>query len=524
MPLDALPDVFLPYQQELWASVSHYAVTVAEKSRRTGFSWALGAIADGYAALKRADGGMDVLYMGYDHEMAREFIDYVAMWAKLFQHAASAVEEFVFDDPDRPERNIKAFRVKFDSGFEVIALPSVARALRGKQGLVILDEAAFIDDLDEVLKAAFALLMWGGKVVVVSTHNGDTNPFNVLINDIRAGRRNYHLMRVTLDEALAQGLYRRICFTKGQQWTPEKEIAWRKELLGIYGDNADEELHVIPNPSTGAYLSGALLEARSARDIPVLRYTAPPGFKVWPAHLREAEVREWCRRELMPVLGKLSPAEAHALGEDFGRVRDLTVLWLLAIIKNLVRETRVVIELRDVPHEQQRQILFFLLDGVPRFRKAIMDAGGNGSYLAEVAMQRYGETRIEELQLSEPWYRDNMPPFKAAIEDAAMTLPADLEVHGDLRMLKLVRGVARIPQRRLSDEGAPRHGDAAIAACLAYAASRAEVEEYGYEPARRGDANGREHTAWRGRGDTWEEDNPLPARGMMPDLRGGMLR
>jgi hypothetical protein len=31
MPLDALPDVFLPYQQELVTSVSHNAVTAVEK-------------------------------------------------------------------------------------------------------------------------------------------------------------------------------------------------------------------------------------------------------------------------------------------------------------------------------------------------------------------------------------------------------------------------------------------------------------------------------------------------------------
>ena len=92
MPLDgALPDVFLPYQQELWSSVSLYAVTVAEKSRRTGFSWALGAIADGYAASSKASGGMDVLYMGYDHEMAREFIDYVKARPGEINYGSSGV-------------------------------------------------------------------------------------------------------------------------------------------------------------------------------------------------------------------------------------------------------------------------------------------------------------------------------------------------------------------------------------------------------------------------------------------------
>ena len=92
-------------------------------------------------------------------------------------------------DPSRTQNyaeQVQAFRLKFASGFKIVALPSVPRALRGKQGLVIIDEAAFHKDLAEVLKAAVALLMWGGQVVVVSTHDGSANPFNLLLDDIRA--------------------------------------------------------------------------------------------------------------------------------------------------------------------------------------------------------------------------------------------------------------------------------------------------------------------------------------------------
>ena len=391
MPLDvALPDVFLSYQQQLWASVAANALSAHEKSRRTGFSWALGAIAASTAAAARSAGGMDVLYMGYEKEMTREFIDYVAEWAKSFQMAASAVEEFVFTDPDRPENQIGAFRIRFDSGFEAVALPSVARALRGKQGLTILDEAAFMDDLDEVLKAALALLIWGGKVVVVSTHNGETNPFNTLINDIRAGRRRGAVTRTTFDEALAQGLYKRICFVSGKPWSPSAEVTWRQEILDTYRENADEELHVIPNPTSGVYLPRVLLEARVDAAVPVWRWTAPKGFTMAAKDRREAEVKALCETDLAPLLAALNPGEAHAFGQDFGMVRDVSCIWVLAIARDLSRPTRLVVELRGVPHEQQAQILFFICDRLPRFRAGKVDAGGNGSYLGQVAMQRYG--------------------------------------------------------------------------------------------------------------------------------------
>ncbi len=515
-----LPDVFLGYQQRLWSTVSTTALLAVEKSRRTGFSWALGAIAAATAASAKSAGGMDVLYMGYEREMTREFIGYVADWAKAMQLAAQDAEEFVWTDPDHPDRSIGAFRIRFASGFEVVALPGVARALRGKQGLVILDEAAFMDDLDEVLKSALALLIWGGRVIVVSTHDGQDNPFNRLIEEIRSGRRTGVVLRTTLDDALADGLYKRICLVSGKTWSPEAETAWKQSLFKIYRDDADEELNVIPNPTSGVYLSGVLIEARS-EPVPVLRWTPPAGLTLWAQHLRERETEAWIESELRPVLRALDPEESFAIGQDFARIRDLSVIWLNGIARNMVRHCRLVIELRDVPHEQQKQILFAVGDGVPRLRAVKIDAGGNGSYLGEVALQHWG-SRVEPLQLSEAWYRDNMPPFKAAIEDGTQTLPADRDVGDDLRMLRLVRGVARIPDRRRGADGQQRHGDAAIAAALAHAASRADPEVYAYaaaSPLRAGASRGPAQG-----GDAWlyphDEEDDL--RAAAPP-RGGIL-
>jgi phage FluMu gp28-like protein len=474
-----LPPVFLPYQQELMSSVAAHAVTVVEKSRRTGYSWAAGAIAALTAATTRAAGGSDVLYMGYNLEMAREFIDYVADWSNHLAPAALKVEETFFTDPDKPDQQIKAFRIEFASGHKVLALPSVPRALRGMQGLVIIDEAAFHDDLEQLLKAAFALLIWGGKVLIISTHDGDTNPFAVLVNDIRAGRKPYHLLRCTFDDALRDGLYQRICLTTGKTWSPEAEAAWRAEIIAFYGSAADEELHVIPASGSGTWLSAALIEARMAPGIPVLRWEPAKDLVFWPEHLRKAAVRDWCEEHLTPVLASLDPDAPHAFGWDFGRYHDLSVLWPLAIGKDLVRRTPFVLELRGVPAEEQQQVLFYVLDRLPRLRAGKMDAGGQGFTTAENTMKRYGQ-RIEMVTLSEPWYREHTPPLKAAFEDGMITAPQDREIMDDLRLVKLVRGVARVPDLRTGAPGKKRHGDSAIALFLAHAASRSDAEEYGY--------------------------------------------
>jgi phage FluMu gp28-like protein len=34
------------------------------------------------------------------------------------------------------------------------------------------------------MKAALAMMIWGGRVRVLSTHNGEDNAFNVMVRDI----------------------------------------------------------------------------------------------------------------------------------------------------------------------------------------------------------------------------------------------------------------------------------------------------------------------------------------------------
>ena len=515
-----LPDVFLPYQQRLAVAVSAAELLVVEKSRRTGFSWALGGIAAMTAAAAKSAGGQDVLYMGYEKDMTREFIDYVADFGKLFQLAATEVQEFVWINPDKPEQQINAFRITFASGFEVVALPSVARALRGKQGIVILDEAAFMDDLSEVLKAALALLMWGGKVVVCSTHNGEMNPFNGLINDIRGGRRRGAVMRLTFEEALAEGLCKRILLTQGKVWSPEAEAEWREKILAIYADNADEELHVIPNPASGVYIPSALIEACALPSIPVLRLTRDAAFSGVTEQLRRVEIAGWIRDNLDPVLATLNPALPHCFGFDFARSGDLSVLAPIAIWPNMMKQMPFVLEMRGVPFAQQKQVLWHALERLPRKRAGKMDAGGNGQQIAEETVEKFGSW-IEAVMLTEGWYRDNMPALKAAFEDRLIGIPRDRAIIDDVLALKLVRGIARVPART-NDAGGKRHGDFAIAGALAIAASRADPEIYAYDPVRPfdGDPSGR---PWQGREDTWAEDNQPPRRSHMLERAGSWL-
>ena len=466
------PAVLMGYQQRWVADKS--PLKVIEKSRRTGLTW--GEAADDVltAASNRSAGGQNVYYIAYNQDMTIEYIQACAMWARAFNHAASEIEEGFWEDDDA-DKNIKTFTIRFPaSGFRIVALTSRPSNLRGRQGTIVIDEAAFHDQLDELLKAALAMLIWGGRVRVISTHNGVENPFNELVEDIRASKRKGTVHRVTFQEAVADGLYRRVCLRLGKEWTAAEEAAWMADVYAFYGDGAEEELDCVPANSGGAWLSRALIESRMSADTPVLRWECKAGFELLPDHIRAAECRDWLEAHLAPLLAAL-PAEAISFnGEDFGRTGDLTVHVPLIQTQNLVRRVPFLVELRNVPFRQQEQIAFYLLDRLPNFMGGAFDARGNGQFLAEVAMQRYGATRIQQVMLSESWYREHMPPVKAALEDGTLDgLPKDADVLADLRTVQVIKGVPRIPDTRTTGEDkGKRHGDSAVAVALAYFASR----------------------------------------------------
>lgn len=486
-----LPPVLLPYQQRLLGSTA-LRVVLYEKSRRIGASWAAASEAVTVSAAARGAGGMDTLYIGYNLDMAREFIDDCAFWAKhlaVFAGAVAEIEEFVFRDNSKDgDRDIQAFRIRFASGFDITALSSRPRSLRGKQGFVIIDEAAFHDDLAELIKAAMALLIWGGKVWIISTHDGSDNYFNELIEEARSGKKPYTVLRTTFDDALKDGLYRRICLSQGWEWSAETEAKWAEEIRGFYGDDAAEELDVIPSQGSNVWLTRALIDECSNAYFKVVYKAFEKGFELKPLEAREDYVDAWLEDEIAPLLDELDAFCDSVFGGDFARTGDLSVFWVGQIARNDVNlRVPLSIELRNCPFAQQEQILNFVIDRLPRFRAGAVDARGIGAQLAEGLADRYGQSRIEQVMATREWYRENMPPLKARFEDKTIEIARDPDTRNDLRGVKVDKGVPMVPEgaRTRSQHGGWRHGDAAIAAVMVHRASAIDAAPIEFQSAGR---------------------------------------
>lgn len=504
MRADAPPPVLLVYQQEWVADQAQ--LKIAEKSRRIGLTW---AEASDDVLIAAAEAGSNVFYISATQDMAREYIEACAMWARAFNVIAGEVSENLFDDTgkDGAERHIKTYEITFPhSGHRIVALSSRPTNLRGKQGVIVIDEAAFAPDLPGLLKAAMAMLLWGDKVRIISTHDGVENAFAVLIEEVRAGKRGKGatVHRIDFARAVMDGLFRRVCLRRGLVWTPEAEAQWVAEARAFYGDDVAEELDCIPSQGGGKYLSLALIAQRmvaawsekNAAGPALVRGRWNDAFAYLPEDVREYAIKGWLDTHIGPHLARLSPLRRHVFGQDFARSLDLSVITVLEEDVDLVHRVKLVVELGNCPFSCQEQILRYIVDRLPRFRGGAMDATGNGAALAEKAAQWYGVEMIEQVKLNAAFYLAHMPKLKAGLQDGTLTdIPRDDALQSDLRAIALVKGVPKIPDqstggtaaRAEAAEGGTgkhgrRHGDFAISLFLAEYAFHREAGEIDFVP------------------------------------------
>ena len=440
----------LPYQSA-WLK-DDAGMAVCEKSRRIGISWAeaLGAVRH---AGRRVDAG-NVYYQSYAKDMTSGFIGDCAGWAQAVQGAASVVGEDVFEEAGR---KTWTYRIEAATGREIVAMTSAPRGFRsrGRPGdRAVIDEAAFVDDLGEVLKAARAFRIWGGKVRIISTYNGENSEFARLCRAVREGTQPGSIHGITFRDALDQGLYRRICAVSGQVWSPEAEEAWEAEVRAEYGEDAGEELDCVAASGAGHWLSWPMIHGAENA------FAGKPGL-----HL----------------------GGSAFLGVDVARRRDLFVIAVLELAGDVLW-VREITSRRNITFSEQDALLD---EAVARYRpiRIAMDQTGMGEKPVEDAKSRHGGTRVEGVLMSGPRRLDVATSLREVLEDGQIRIPAkDPDLRADLRSVRTEDGPTGAPRLivpRVKEAGSREktHADRFWALALACAATSDGGAEYGYEPA-----------------------------------------
>ena len=423
--------IFLPFQANWIKDDSR--LKLMEKSRQVGISWATA-----YAAVERtaAQGARhDQWVSSRDDLQARLFIEDCKMWAQIMNLAATDLGEVVIDDKTRQT----AFVIEFASGRRIHSMSSNPDAQAGKRGGRVLDEFALHPDPRKLWSIAYPGITWGGSMELVSTHRGSHNFFNRLVREVResGNPKNISLHRVTLQDALDQGF-----LFKLQQMLPagdERQAMDEAKYFDFIRQGcADEESfqqEYMCNPADddAAFLEYDLISA--------VEYAAST---------------DWTR---------IGNGRLFA-GVDIGRKKDLTVLWVVEELGDVLY-TRHVEGLQNMRKSEQEKILWPWLE---RCDRVCIDATGLGIGWADDAQDRFGAHRVEAVTFTQRSKEAMAYPVRGAMEDRTLRIPQDPKIRADLR--QVTKQVTSAGNVRFTAERSPDgHADRFWALALAKQAS-----------------------------------------------------
>ncbi len=412
--------IFLPYQNR-WIT-DEARLKLMEKARQIGLSWSTAYAADERTAAQEAR--FDQWVSSRDDLQARLFIEDCKMWAKIMDLAARDLGEMVVD----PEKRISAYVLEFASGRRIHSMSSNPDAQAGKRGGRILDEFALHADPRKLWSIAYPGITWGGNMEVISTHRGSHNFFNQLVREAREGGnpKKISLHRVTLQDALDQGFL----FKLQQMLPPDDERQAMDEAAYfdfIRSGCADEESFQQEYMCSPADDDAAFLEYD-------LIASAEYGPDV-----------DWQRIEG----GRLYA------GVDIGRKRDLTVLWVVEQLGDVLY-TRHVEPLSRMSKPEQEKVIW---PWIERCERVCIDETGLGIGWVDDAKAKFGEYRVEGVTFT-PKVKETLAyPVRGSMQDRKLRIPSQPEIRADLRQVaKQVTpaGNVRFTAERTADGHADR--------------------------------------------------------------------
>ena len=394
---------------------------LGDKSRRTGWTYAEAYDAVSVRQRRTNPRDMDYWFSSADESSAEEFIEYCRFFSQdLFGQIADYYTEQVVD----PQTNRYGTKhcIRCRNGFRITGMTSNPRRFRSKGGDVTLDEYAFHDEAGAMYDAAQPVTSWGGKMNIFSTPNGEGTEYDRMVVRCRkvlaamgydpdrpprdldfqslADKASemrctpifsYH--RVTIVDAVEQGLVDRINATRGTSFTKEQFLRNCRESCRNNDSYMQEYMCV-----------------------------ASVGSEVWlPYSLIESCESDQCPAPDQPI-GKLAGGQVF-IGVDVGRSSDYTVFWIDEYVGD-VGWCRGVHYHRNMSLPDQKRELVRVARETKAVRTAV-DKTGIGLGLYEFAAEELGQNRVLGVQFSEPSKLALSLGIKDCFDDKKCRIPSD---------------------------------------------------------------------------------------------------
>lgn len=444
--IPANPDtIFLPYQGK-WVN-DNSRLKLMEKGRQIGLSWSTAYATVSRTALAAAK--RDQWISSRDDIQARLFLEDCKLWAGILELAAQDLGEQALD----PEGKQSAYVLRFANNLRINSMSSNPDAQAGKRGGRVLDEFALHPDPRKLWTIAYPGITWGGSMEVISTHRGSHNFFNQLVREIREGGnpKKISLHTVTLQNALDDGFLYKL-----QQSLPaddeRQEMTEAEYFDWVKAGCADEESFLQEYMCQPADDDAAFLE------YDLIAACEYPGTFDWTA---------------------IEGRQLYA-GVDIGRKKDLTVLWVVEKLGDVLY-TRHIEALQNMSKPDQEKVLWPWFD---RCARICIDNTGLGIGWTDDAKRRFGEYRVEGVTFTAGTKEALAYPVRSRMEERRLRIPFSKEIRADLRSVtKQVTEAGNI--RFTAERTVDGHADRFWALALAIEAAGGAPMEYGYRAAPR---------------------------------------
>jgi hypothetical protein len=156
--------------------------------------------------------------------------------------------------------------LKFKNGSQIKAISSASTGARSEAlSLLIVDEAAFIRNIEEIWIASQATLSTGGGAVVLSTPNGVGNWFHQTWADAESGINGFHTIKLHWDVH------------------PERDQSWRDDQTKLLGERgAAQECDCDFISSGHTVIEGSiLLDYQNQCEEPIERRGVDGAYWIW---------------------------------------------------------------------------------------------------------------------------------------------------------------------------------------------------------------------------------------------------
>ncbi len=395
--------LLLPYQRD-WV-LDNSQLKIAEKSRQIGWTW---ATAYGLVRRKcRRNERLDAWVSSRDELQAKLFLQDCKEFAQILQIAGASFNCLVYE-----EGKSSSQAIEFVNGRRIYSLSSNPDAQAGKRGDRVLDEFALNPDPQRLYSIAYPGITWGGQLEIFSTHRGNANFFNRLVNEIKhnGNPKGFSLHSVSLQTALEQGFLHKLQ-QKLPLDDPRQEMDETDYFNFIRSGCPDEETFLqeyccLPSDDSSAFFSYDLID--------LCKYGAEEKWQV-------------CEPD------KVSPTSQLYVGVDLGRERDLTVIWILELVGDVLY-TRAVKILEKVSFEMQETVLYRWLQ-LRQVLRCCIDRTGIGLQFFERAKKRFGY-KVEGVHFTGGIKEELVYAVRTLFEGRKIRIPDNAYIISDLRAIK----------------------------------------------------------------------------------------